>query len=209
MQGDLFAPTGRRESLIDDGAASAWWQRGAVPTALAEAVWQQLLAEAPFAAESPVVFGKRRTVARQSCAFGDSAIHYGYSGLVRTAAPWLSEVAALRDWVAQTTASTFNFLLCNLYPDGEAGLGWHADNEAIIVRGSTIASVSLGATRDFCLRARHPVDPPAPTVRVALGHGDLLVMAGTLQQHYVHAVPKRRGVMAPRINLTFRLLRQS
>jgi len=37
-----------------------------------------------------------------------------------------------------------------------------------------------------------------------LGHGDLLVMAGTFQHHWVHSLPKTRAIIKPRINLTFR-----
>jgi alkylated DNA repair dioxygenase AlkB len=41
---------------------------------------------------------------------------------------------------------------------------------------------------------------------VSLGHGDLLVMEN-MQLDFDHALPKRLKVHEPRINLTFRALR--
>jgi alkylated DNA repair dioxygenase AlkB len=42
------------------------------------------------------------------------------------------------------------------------------------------------------------------TLTIQLEHGDLLVMAGTLQHHWVHSIPKTKQLKTPRINLTFR-----
>ena len=49
--------------------------------------------------------------------------------------------------------------------------------------------------------------PPPPPCRFLLGCGSLLLMRGTLQQHWVHSVPKRKGLEGGRINLTFRQIR--
>jgi alkylated DNA repair dioxygenase AlkB len=66
-----------------------------------------------------------------------------------------------------------------------------------------IASVSLGATRRFKLRHRRLRDAAAT---IELAHGDLLLMAGSTQHAYVHAVPKTARPVGERVNLTFRLL---
>jgi alkylated DNA repair dioxygenase AlkB len=68
-----------------------------------------------------------------------------------------------------------------------------------------IASLSLGATRRFQLR--HRSDASA-RLDLDLESGSLLVMRGTLQHHFRHAVPKRPALREPRINLTFRRVRQ-
>ena len=41
-------------------------------------------------------------------------------------------------------------------------------------------------------------------VDIILGHGDLLIMAGTIQNHWLHSVPKTKKIKTPRINFTFR-----
>ena len=64
-----------------------------------------------------------------------------------------------------------------------------------------IASLSLGATRRFVLKHRQQ------TLRklvLELPPGSLLVMSGTTQRHYRHALPRTAKPVGERINLTFR-----
>jgi alkylated DNA repair dioxygenase AlkB len=103
--------------------------------------------------------------------------------------------------VEAAVADTFNSCLLNLYRDGKDSQGWHADNEAVYGETPTIASVTLGAPRDFILR--RTIDH-STKLAVTLGEGDLLVMRGALQQHWQHSVPKRAHVQGERMNLTFR-----
>ena len=95
-------------------------------------------------------------------------------------------------------------MLCNLYRDGADSMGWHSDDEASLGPRPVIASLSLGATRRFALRHRAR---RYRSVTLALGNGDLLLMAGDTQTHWQHAVPSTRRPIAPRINLTFRAVR--
>lgn len=87
----------------------------------------------------------------------------------------------------------------NLYRDGRDSVAWHGDRIARDRPSATIAIVSLGQARPF--RAR-PAEGGA-SLRFDLGHGDLLVMGGSFQRTWKHAVPKvaRAG---PRISVTYR-----
>ena len=89
----------------------------------------------------------------------------------------------------------------NRYANGQDSMGWHSDDEAELGEQPVIASLSLGATRDFALRERGATRQHS---KIALSHGSLLIMHAGMQQHWQHSVPKRQGVMTPRINLTFR-----
>lgn len=95
----------------------------------------------------------------------------------------------------------FNSCLLNYYRDGNDSLSYHSDNEKEYGSEPSIASVSLGIAREFVLRKNtdHSVK-----YSFALGPGDLLVMQGTVQRDWMHAVPKRKGKEGGRINLTFR-----
>ena len=90
--------------------------------------------------------------------------------------------------------------LC-LYRDGRDSVAWHGDR---IGRGATedtvVAIVSLGAPRALLLRPRRG----GPALRHDLGHGDLLVMGGSCQRTWEHAVPKTARVTGPRISVQFR-----
>jgi alkylated DNA repair dioxygenase AlkB len=88
----------------------------------------------------------------------------------------------------------------NLYRDGRDSVSWHADNEPGLGRNPVIASVSLGATRRFQLKHRRADE----RVTIDLTHGSCLIMAGAIQHHWLHQIPKTRHPVGPRINLTFR-----
>ena len=93
--------------------------------------------------------------------------------------------------------------LC-LYRDGHDSVAWHGDR---IGRGNTsdtmVAIVVLGAPRALVLRPR-PALGGGPTIRHELGHGDLLVMGGSCQRTWEHAVPKTAKPVGPRISVQFR-----
>lgn len=114
------------------------------------------------------------------------------------------KVDSVRRRLETETGSKYNFVFLNYYPDGDSSVGWHSDSEQTMVVGSTIASLSLGATRRFDVRRKNATRDCA--YKVDLGHGTLLTMEGAMQQHYKHQVPKQKAVQLPRINLTFRLM---
>ena len=95
----------------------------------------------------------------------------------------------------------FNSCLANLYRDGSDSMGYHSDDEPELGPRPTIASISLGARRNFALR--HRVSRQRWTW--SLGEGDLLVMRAEAQSDYAHAVPKTAKPVGPRMNLTFRV----
>jgi alkylated DNA repair dioxygenase AlkB len=90
--------------------------------------------------------------------------------------------------------------LC-LYRDGRDSVAWHGDT---IGRGSTedtmVAIISVGAPRALLLRPRSG----GPTLRHELGHGDLIVMGGSCQRTWEHAIPKTARPAGPRISIQFR-----
>jgi len=111
--------------------------------------------------------------------------------------------------------------LC-LYRDGRDSVAWHGDT---IGRGSTedtmVAILSLGTARPLLLRPRGGPRAEAAradgkgadsgsggassgTLRYHLGHGDLLVMGGSCQRTWEHAVPKSARSTGPRISVQFR-----
>ncbi|GAA1145077.1 alpha-ketoglutarate-dependent dioxygenase AlkB [Ornithinicoccus hortensis] len=90
-----------------------------------------------------------------------------------------------------------------LYRDGRDSVAWHGDRFG---RGAShdtmVAIVSLGAPRALLLRPRG--GGAGQTVRQVLGHGDLLVMGGSCQRTWEHAVPKTAKPVGPRISIQFR-----
>jgi alkylated DNA repair dioxygenase AlkB len=95
--------------------------------------------------------------------------------------------------------------LC-LYRDGRDSVAWHGDT---IGRGATedtmVAIISVGAPRALVLRPRERGGhDDQGTIRHELGHGDLIVMGGSCQRTWEHAVPKTARPTGPRISIQFR-----
>lgn len=150
------------------------------------------------------IFGRDVPTPRRSAWFGDPDARYTYSGLALDPRPWPPALAAVRDEVASVCSTPFNAVLANLYRDGADSMGWHADDEPELGRDPTIASLSVGGVRRFTMR--HAFRREVDRLALELGHGSLLVMAGCTQHHWRHALPKTRRPVAPRVNLTFRLV---
>ena len=134
------------------------------------------------------------------CWYGDPDAGYRYSGIDHQPRPWTPELQAIRARVEKQCQCIFNSVLANLYRDGKDSMGCHADDEKELGRNPVIASLSLGDERLFKLHHKNS----KATLDIILGHGDLLVMAGTLQHHWQHSVPKTKKFKTGRINLTFR-----
>lgn len=123
--------------------------------------------------------------------------------------------------------------LC-LYRDGADSVAWHGDTIGRGRTADTVVAIlSLGSPREFLLRPRGggavaraiagaelplrptttpgpaPVAPPravsgAGTIRHTLHHGDLVVMGGSCQRTWEHAVPKTSRSVGPRVSIQFR-----
>ncbi|GAA2475124.1 alpha-ketoglutarate-dependent dioxygenase AlkB [Terrabacter carboxydivorans] len=98
--------------------------------------------------------------------------------------------------------------LC-LYRDGRDSVAWHGDRVGRSRDSDTmIAILSLGSPRTLTLRPRDGGAIPgsmAKSLRYPLGHGDLVVMGGSCQRTWDHAVPKTSEPLGPRISVQFRV----
>jgi alkylated DNA repair dioxygenase AlkB len=127
--------------------------------------------------------------------------------------PIPSCLEGLRKAMEAATGCTFNFCLVNYYASGTDSISFHSDDERFLGPEPAIASLSLGATRDFVLK--HKPLPPAgsriaPSIKqlkLPLASGDMVLMRGRTQANWLHSIPKRTGkneADGGRINITFR-----
>lgn len=186
---------------LPDGELRLW--PAAFEADEADGLFTELRRRIDWQQEEIEIFGARRLVPRLVAWHGDSAAHYTYSGTAHVPRPWTPDLQQIRERVHQLSGARFNAVLLNLYRDGRDGMGWHSDDEPALGPAPVIGSVSLGATRRFCLRHRRRKHLK---LDLSLAHGSLLLMAGSTQRHWVHAVPKTSRPVGERINLTFRLL---
>jgi alkylated DNA repair dioxygenase AlkB len=155
-----------------------------------DALVAELLETTRFAADSRIMYGKRVAVPRLTAGRGD-----------RMAQPWTPELLVVRERLEALLSTGFDYVFVNRYRDGRDSVAWHGDHEA---EGKVIASLSLGATRQFDLRPKRETDLRPRTITVDVAHGDLIVMRGETQRYWEHRVRKDPLVHEQRINLTFR-----
>ncbi|KAF3850846.1 hypothetical protein F7725_012618 [Dissostichus mawsoni] len=123
------------------------------------------------------VFGKVYDIPRKQATYGDAGLTYTYSRVTRLANSWTPTLEYIRDAVTKTTGQAFNFVL-ELDPL------------------CPIASVSLGAPRDFIFRhsdargkqSLRQIEP----VKLELAHGSLLLMNSPTNTFWYHSLPVRK-----------------
>ena len=163
-------------------------------------LYDKLLNNINWENERVVMFGKEIITKRKVAFYSDPLIAYTYSSKTKIGLPWKDPLIILKNIVESLTKQTYNACLLNLYHNGEEAMGWHSDNEKEIIANSTIASLSIGASRKFSFK--HKVTKE--TISIKLENGSLLEMKGTIQSHWLHALPKSKKITESRINLTFR-----
>ena len=163
-------------------------------------LYDELLNNINWENERVVMFGKEIITKRKVAFYSDPSIAYTYASKTKIGLPWGDPLIKLKNMVESVTKQAYNACLLNLYHNGEEAMGWHCDNEKEIVANSSIASLSIGATRKFSFK--HKVTKE--TISIQLENGSLLEMKGTIQSHWLHALPKSKKITESRINLTFR-----
>lgn len=193
LQGSLFEHTERCQ--LGDGAfieVRAGWlsddPRGA------QELFDALLSSIPWRAERRQMYERVVDVPRLVC-FYDLAVE-------EPPHPLLARMRRrLNDIYAGELGEPFTTIGLCCYRDGSDSVAWHGDT---IGRSSAedtmVAIVSLGATRMFAMRPRGG----GPSLRLPQAHGDLLVMGGSCQRTWEHAVPKTRARKGPRVSIQFR-----
>ena len=187
-----FSPLAEAQRLTLD--RGAWvdllpdWLQGA------DAVFDALLSDVPWRAERRQMYERVVDVPRLT-AFYDEGAPLPHPALdearERLSAHYASELGE-----PFVTAG-----LC-LYRDGRDSVAWHGDRIGRSRDTDTmIAIVSLGSARHLALRPRDG----GPSRRFALGHGDLVVMGGSCQRTWDHAIPKTNAAAGPRISVQFRV----
>lgn len=149
--------------------------------------------------QKPGIFGHMQP--RLTSSYGDDGVTYRYSGTVNVALPWTRSLLEIKDKI-EAVQGRYNYCLLNRYRTGQDSMGMHADDEAEM--GDVIGSLSLGATRTF--RIKH--NKTKETLSFPVGHGTLIIMAGTMQQFWKHEIPKTKQSVDERINLTYRQIRE-
>ncbi|WP_030197129.1 alpha-ketoglutarate-dependent dioxygenase AlkB [Streptomyces sp. NRRL S-87] len=160
----------------------------------ADALFERLAADVPWRAERRQMYEREVDVPRLLASYGEGE---------PLPHPVLAEArdALGRHYAGELGEPFATAGLC-LYRDGRDSVAWHGDRTGRSSSEDTmVAILSVGDPRDLALRPRGggPV-----ALRLPLGHGDLVVMGGSCQRTWDHAVPKSARAVGPRISIQFR-----
>ncbi|MBH0774908.1 alpha-ketoglutarate-dependent dioxygenase AlkB [Nocardia bovistercoris] len=187
---EVGAPTGMRRTALGHGAwvdVLPGWICGA------DALFDQLANNVTWQAERRPMYDRVVDVPRLLRFYGaDEDLPHPALDTAR---------AALSAHYRAELGEPFRTVGLCYYRDERDSVAWHGDT---IGRGATddtmVAIASVGAPRALLLRPRGG----GASVRFRVGHGDLLVMGGSCQRTWEHAVPKSRKPTGPRISIQFR-----
>jgi alkylated DNA repair dioxygenase AlkB len=159
----------------------------------AGAVFERLLDAVPWRAEQRKMYDRVVDVPRLLCFYSEDA---ALPDPVLTSAR-----DALSAYYQAELGEDFRTAGLCLYRDGRDSVAYHGDT---IGRGKTqdtmVAILSLGTPRALLLRPRGG----GPSRRYEVGHGDLIVMGGSCQRTWEHAIPKTSRPAGARISVQFR-----
>ncbi len=165
----------------------------------ADQVYERLARDVPWQAERRQMYDRVVDVPRLLCFYGENE---------ELPLPILDEARdRLSEHYADELGEPFRTAGLCFYRDGRDSVAWHGDR---IGRGNhedtMVAILSVGEPRVLALRPRPggSSGPVSSTVRYPLGHGDLIVMGGSCQRTWEHAIPKTSGHIGPRISIQFR-----
>ncbi|MEO8816363.1 MAG: alpha-ketoglutarate-dependent dioxygenase AlkB [Mycobacterium sp.] len=189
LQGSLFEHSERR--WLDD---SAWIDVRSGWLTDADDLFGALQTAVPWRAERRQMYDRVLDVPRL-VSFHDLAV-------AAPPHPMISRMRRrLNDIYAGELGEPFTTVGLCLYRDGADSVAWHGDTLGRGARVDTmVAIVSVGATRTFALRPRGG----GHSLRLPQCHGDLLVMGGSCQRTWEHAIPKTTTPTGPRISIQFR-----
>jgi alkylated DNA repair dioxygenase AlkB len=160
----------------------------------ADALFQRLIQAVPWRAERRHMYDRVVDVPRLLCFYDEDE---------SLPDPVLDRAKRVLDaHYANELGEPFRTVGLCLYRDGRDSVAWHGDT---IGRGknedTVVAILAIGAPRALLLRAR---GGGSKHLRYDLGHGDLLVMGGSCQRTWEHAIQKTARAVGPRISIQFR-----
>lgn len=151
----------------------------------------------PLQKEERYVYGKLVTVPRWVRNFGAP---YKYSKKTMASEPIPDILLPLFEFANQTQEEPFTEILVNFYENGQDSISMHSDDEICIKKHSPIFSLSMGQERTFHIKHKRLGD----SWKIKLANGDIVIMAGEFQTHFLHGIPKENKCTGRRINITMR-----
>jgi alkylated DNA repair dioxygenase AlkB len=113
-------------------------------------------------------------------------------------------------WLTRRYRVRFSGVVLSEYRHSREALGFHRDRAMTWLDDTLVALLSLGARRPWLMRpdtGRPPIDPDdalRDAIDLSPAGGDLLIMGGSCQRRWLHAVPPTAQAVGGRISAQWR-----
>jgi alkylated DNA repair dioxygenase AlkB len=210
-----FKETPALEEIKIDNHSTLKWCPNFISKKESDALFDHLMEELKFEHTAISMYGKPVNLPRLQSWFAEEGLVVKELFQKQKQHVWTLPMRKLKAQLEKQLGVEFDYCLVNLYRNGNDYINFHADNETKDI----IASITLGATRRFLLRhlscfgrtltrkRKALTTPDTKEYKFSLTNGSLIVMLDDTQQYWKHSVPKEKKVKDPRINLTFRVMR--
>jgi len=205
QQGDLFASDDPKKEIFDLPDADVTLFSNFFTKEESNRLYKSLTENIKWQQDQIKFYGNLIDLPRLTAWYGDGGFDYKYSGIAMNPHVWNEDLLFIKERIEKVSNITFTSCLLNLYRTGKDSVHWHQDNEKELGVNPTIGSVSFGETRPFQLKHLEKTD--LKKVDILLTHGCFLLMQGKTQHYWKHQIPKTTRSISPRINLTFRVIK--
>jgi alkylated DNA repair dioxygenase AlkB len=209
-------------AVDDEGKrnSEAWIDVFTVPTELAckpsSELFKSLVALWPEEPTRIMMFGSEMDAPRRMTSYGRG---YHFRGTTHGGEPVPEVLQPYLDWMngIERYGGKFNQVMVNWYKEGSEYIGKHSDDTKQLIPNSPIGLISLGQERTFRVKPKKTRTSTKPATKpfsldIPTTLGKVIVMGGTMQNHYTHEIPKVGGKkgqqMGMRIGLTFRQFKE-
>lgn len=158
-----------------------------------DALFERLAVDVPWREDTREMYDKVVAVPRLVSWFGAGSVFPD---------PVLEQAReALNDHYGRPPGQVFETAGLCFYRTGDDSVAWHGDRVGRTIGQDTmVAILSVGAERALSVRPKGG----GATMKFPVGHGDLIVMGGSCQRTYEHAILKTKQAVGPRISVQFR-----
>ena len=205
-QGDLLATKKPKKTKLDLPDADITFYENFFSPGESNRLYKNLTDTIQWQQDQIKFYGTLIDLPRLTAWYGDLGFSYTYSGIPMNPHAWNEDLLLIKERIEKQSGVEFSSCLLNLYRTGKDSVNWHQDDEKELGRNPIIGSVSFGEVRPFQLK--HLEREDLKKIDIPLTHGSFLLMKGTTQHYWKHQIPKTSRRINPRINLTFRIIKQ-
>ena len=192
----------RNELIIEPLTENSWFTRGKLPEdlQLASGEFETFWNTKPGRREYIRMFGREVQIPREQQVYGVE--EYEYTGVKlppKEITPFLRKYLDWANRIDKKDGHNYNMILVNWYKDGNDYIGYHRDNEPMIIPDTSVMTISFGGPRKLKIQN----NDKQTTFDIPMVNNQYVIMGGSFQREFKHSIPKSSS-NERRISITLR-----